>query len=197
MNFPEGRRCAAMPLPMFLEKEIKGGEDVITQLPSEETVREWKAVWQANKGRLSPNRKTGTEVLEYLQANYPLTEISAPKALDAIIGNVTLNERLAKKLPAGAAPAPRAFFLENSGAGEKFYLPENRDDPELWGNVERIFVGVDVASGFYMVEGSTLLWDELCAFQGLDEKDLQNFVMVAQYIDALRRCGKLEGLAGE
>ena len=62
-----------------------------------------------------------------------------------------MNEYWAEKLPAGTAPSPRAFYLENEGAGRRFYLPENRDDPELWGgSVERIFVGVDLASGLLL-----------------------------------------------
>ncbi|WP_418718535.1 hypothetical protein [Candidatus Allofournierella merdipullorum] len=166
---------------------------MITREPTEEMVARWKATWRENKDLLSPNRKTGAQVLEYLQKNYPLTEIADPKVQDVIADNVTMNEYWAEKLPAGAAPVPRAFYLENEGAGKRFYLPENRDDSELWGgSIERIFVGVDLASGFYMVEGSTLLWDELCAFQGLDEMDLQNFVMVAQYIDAQRRINEPE-----
>ncbi|WP_394968969.1 hypothetical protein [Candidatus Allofournierella merdipullorum] len=167
---------------------------MITQRPTEEMIAQWKAVWRENKDRLSPNRKTGPQVLEYLQKRYPLTELSDPEALKAIACDVTMNEYWAEKLPAGTAPSPRAFYLENEGAGRRFYLPENRDDPELWGgSVERIFVGVDLASGFYMVEGSTLLWDELRAFQGLDEKDLQNFVMVAQYLEAQERMNRTGG----
>lgn len=170
---------------------------MITREPTEEMIARWKAVWRENKDRLSPNRKTGAQVLEYLQKHYPLTEITGRKVRDVISGNVTMNGYWAEKLPAGMAPEPRAFYLENQGAGQKFYRPENRDDPELWGgSIERIFVGVDLASGFYMVEGSTLLWDELRAFQGLDEKDLQNYVMVAQYIDALRRTDGAAELPG-
>ena len=37
-----------------------------------------------------------------------------------------------------------------------------------------------------------MLWDELCAFQGVDEKDLENYVVVADYIRALKRFGKLD-----
>ena len=130
-------------------------------------------------------------MLEYLQKHYPLTEIAGRKVRDVIASNVTMNDYWAEKLPAGMAPEPRAFYLENQGAGKKFYRPQNRDDPELWGgSIERIFVGVDLASGFYMVEGSTLLWDELRAFQGLDEKDLQNFVMVAQYLEVQERMNR-------
>ena len=35
-----------------------------------------------------------------------------------------------------------------------------------------ILLGIDMASGCYQVEGSALLWDELCAFQGLDKMDI-------------------------
>ena len=37
-----------------------------------------------------------------------------------------------------------------------------------------------------------MLWDELLAFQGLDEKDLTKFVIVAEYINALKRFEKLD-----
>jgi len=42
-----------------------------------------------------------------------------------------------------------------------------------------------------MVEGSSMLWDELCAFQGLDAKDIENYYCVAQYISCLKRFNKL------
>ena len=38
-----------------------------------------------------------------------------------------------------------------------------------------------------MVEGSSLLWDELYVFRGLDEQDLENYVCVAEYIACMRR----------
>lgn len=45
--------------------------------------------------------------------------------------------------------------------------------------MQRIFTG----------EGSTSLWDELCAFRGVDEQDLQNYVIMAQYVNAVKRIG--------
>lgn len=164
---------------------------MITTEPTWELLDEWKAVWEQYKDSLRPNRKTGAELLTYLQSKYPLTEIFDKKALDVVSETVTLNEHLTEKLPVGQSPVPRAFFLENTGNGRRFYLAENSDSPDLWGSeLTRIFVGVDLSSGFYTVEGSTLLWDELCAFRGVDEKDLQNYVITAQYISALKRIGK-------
>lgn len=169
---------------------------MITQEVSQETLSEWKALWERSRESLKPNRKSGPELLEYLQSRYPLTEIFDENALEAISGNVTMNSYLAEKLPEGASPQPKAFYLENSGSGARFYLPENQDDPQLWGGeISRIFVGIDLASGFYMVEGSTLLWDELCAFQGLDSRDLEKFVMVAEYLNAQKRLGLLKPMS--
>ena len=37
----------------------------------------------------------------------------------------------------------------------------------------------NVVTGFFMVEGSTMLWDELCAVRGLDERDLKNVVSIS------------------
>lgn len=169
---------------------------MITQPVTGETLAEWKALWTKNKGRLRPNRKTGAQVLEYLRRNYSLTEISDPEALAVVAGNVTDNEYLREKLPAGAAPIPRAFYLNDAGQGRKFYHTV-RQSGEQGDASGRIFVGVDLSSGYFHVESSdpqrsALLWDELCAFQGVDEKDLQNYVITAQYLLALERFGKLE-----
>ncbi|MDH6363781.1 hypothetical protein M2139_000618 [Enterococcus sp. PF1-24] len=165
---------------------------MITQEVTAAQLTQWQATWLKYKDELTPNRKTGEELLIYLQNKYVLTEIFDENMLEAITKNVTLNIPYSEKLPKESLPKPRAFSLENSGNGEIFYFPENKDPFELWGaDFIQIFVGIDVTSGFYMVEGSTMLWDELCAFQGLDEKDIDNYVCVAQYIDSLKRFGQL------
>lgn len=161
---------------------------MITQEPTKEMIEEWKSTWEQYKEKLEPNRKSGTELLNYLQGKYVLTEIYDKDAIDAIIGNVTMNVCHSEKLPDGVAPVPRAFFLENTGNGKVFYQDENKDSADIWGgDITRIFVGIDTVTGFYMAEGSTMLWDELNAFIGLDEKDLQNYVCVSEYIKALKR----------
>ena len=166
---------------------------MITQGPTPGMLAEWKKISEQYKGLLRPNRKSGADLLGYLQSSYPLTEITDKGALAVISENVSQNAFWAEKLPAGQLPLPKAFYLEDIGNGHKFYLPENKDRPDLWGGeITKIFVGVDLCSGFYMVEGSTMLWDELRAFQGVDEEDLENYVVVADYIGALGRFGKLD-----
>ncbi|MDP4153807.1 MAG: hypothetical protein Q8865_10305 [Bacillota bacterium] len=171
---------------------------MLTQEPTAEMLETWKSVWKQYKSRLKPNRKSGQELLDYLSQKYVLTEIHEKKATDAVFLNVTKNKFLAAKLPDGSVPLPRTFFLENRGKGEIFYQNENKDKEELWGgDITRIFVGIDTASGYFMVEGSTMLWDELCAFRGVDEADIQNYFCVAQYIACLKRFDLLKNVLGE
>ena len=78
-----------------------------------------------------------------------------------------------------------------------FYKAENQDSNDLWGGkIERIFVGIDISSGFFMVEGSVMLCDELRAFQGLDETDINNISIVSDYINCLKKFNMLQKVLG-
>jgi hypothetical protein len=189
---------------------------MLMQEVTAEMLEEWQAVWYEYKDKLSPNRKTGDEIILYLTAKYPLkefrdeepvrvvsgtvtrdesgvysvTELRAEEAAHGrskmVIDDVLLNDYHAEKLPEGKQPIPVIFVVENKGAGAVLY----QEQDEIFKG-EDIFVGIDRTSGYYRVDGSSLLWDELCAFQGLDEADIQNCFCVAQYISALEKFGLL------
>ncbi|MCB8817366.1 hypothetical protein [Desulfosporosinus shakirovi] len=146
-----------------------------------------EVTWNEYKDRLNPNRKSGAEIVAYLSGKYLLSKIHDDEALQVIIDNVLNNEPYAEKISVGNTPSPVAFFVKNTGKGKILF--ENQD--EVF-KENKIFVGVDLTSGFFCVEGSSMLWDELCAFQGLDEKDIQNPYCVAEYISCLRRFGLLD-----
>ncbi|MCL2368700.1 MAG: hypothetical protein FWC72_06860 [Oscillospiraceae bacterium] len=157
---------------------------MLRQEPTPEMIAEWKIVWQTYKDKLRPNRKSGADIVTYLTDNYPLRELHDKSATQVIIDNVVLNAYSAEKIPNGMVPSAVTFFVENIAAGKKLY-----DEPDELRGGSAIFVGVELASGYYHVEGSSLLWDELCAFQGLDETDIENFFCVAQYIEAIKQFG--------
>lgn len=166
---------------------------MITAEPTAAQLAAWKQTWLDRRGQLTPNRITGAALLGYLCGRYVLTPLHGAEAEQAVAAAVLENEVYAQKLPAGAQPEPRVFYLENAGAGRRFFSPEHRDPAPLWGGrITRIFVGIDVTTGYFTVEGSTLLWDELCAVRGFDAQDLRNFVCTAQYLEARRRCGLAE-----
>lgn len=89
----------------------------------------------------------------------------------------------------GVEPSVATFVIENKENGEILY--ENQDELFKGNN---ILVGIELESGFFYVEGSSLLWDELYAFQGLDEKDIQNYFCVSEYISCLKKFGLLESV---
>ncbi len=108
-------------------------------------------------------------------------------ATRVVTDNVLHNAHLAMKLPACTVPAAVTFIVERFGAGEALY---RNHDEVFKGN--RTFAGVDLGSGCFFVEGSSLLHDELRAFQGLDAADIRNYFLVAGYISSLRRFDLLE-----
>ena len=157
---------------------------MLMQEPTSEMVEEWKKIWIEYKDKLRPNRKSGKEVVEYLKNKYLLEELHDDNASQVVIDNLIYNKPLADKLPMGAEPSAVTFIIENKDNGK--FLYENQDEIFKGNN---IFVGVELESGFFCVEGSSLLWDELYAFQGLDEKDIRNYYCVAEYISCLKKFG--------
>lgn len=154
-----------------------------------ELVKEWKETFAAYRPRLHPNRKTGRELLAYLAANYPVRELPVESVSEVIADNLLLNESQARKLPAGTMPEAAGFVIENTGAGKHLYETQ---DAIFSG--KPIIVGIELNSGYFLVEGSSLLWDDLFAFLGLDEEDLKNYYLVAEYVACLRRFGRLDSV---
>jgi hypothetical protein len=75
-------------------------------------------------------------------------------------------------------------LIENTGPGT--YLYENQDEVFTGNN---IIVGIDLVTAYFLVEGSSLLWDELFAFRGLDNDDINHFYLVAEYIACTQKFG--------
>lgn len=136
---------------------------MLMQEPTPEMVEKWKKIWIEYKDKLRPNRKSGKEIVEYLKSKYPLQELHDDNSKQVVIDNLIYNKHLADKLSVGAEPSAVTFIIENKDNGR--FLYENQD--EIFKGIN-IFVGVELESGFFCVEGSSLLWDELYAFQGMD-----------------------------
>jgi hypothetical protein len=160
---------------------------MLMQKATPEMVTAWKVTFDQYRPQLSPNKKTGSEILGYIKQKYSITEVPDDTIKQVVVDTVILNKCYANKLPSGKTPAAKGFSIENTGAGN--YLYEKQDDI-FKGN--KIVVGIDLETAFFMVEGSSLLWDELFAFRGLDDDDLTNFYLVAEYISCLKRFDHLD-----
>lgn len=144
---------------------------------TKQMVEQWSNVFEQYKGKLKPNRKTGQELVEYITSKYELEVFEDKEASKVVYFNVMENEYLKSKLSSGEEPNPVTYYWNNNG--------------------NKVFIGIDLATGYYCVEDNENLWDELCAFQGLDETDLNNFYCVAEYINCLKKFNMLENVLRE
>jgi len=134
-------------------------------------IEQWKLIYEKYKDKIRPNRKTGKEIVDYLKSKYELVPFNDNNAKEMVYLNVMQNEVYKNKLPSGVMPNPVTFYYNHNGSN--------------------ILIGIDLSSGFYHIEDDEDLWDEICAFQGLDEDDIRNYYLVAEYISCLKKCGEL------
>lgn len=78
--------------------------------------------------------------------------------------NILENEVFSKKLPTGMQPEVHCY------------------------KVGDVLVGIDINSGYFHIECEKIekakpIYDALFVYRGLDAQDLQNYVMVAQYME--------------
>ena len=158
--------------------------------PTREQISQWTKIWTQYKDRLKPNRKSGQDIIDYLFSRYPLTEVEDMDLKEIVSHNILHHEHFKEKLPQETTlPIPRIFYLDNIGHGKHIYKQQDTIFKDL-----KIWIGVDMISGSFHIEGSSLLWDEVCAYQGVDEMDIQNFYCVAEYINCLKRFDLLESI---
>lgn len=130
--------------------------------PTEEMIEEWKTVFDQVHDKLRPNRKSGEEVDRYFRETYTWKEYASPEFRSMLETGILENEYSSKKLH-GLRPDIRTY------------------------RVEDVLVGIDRTSGEFHVESEDFdrmekIYDDLFAFRGLDEEDLENFFLVAQYV---------------
>ncbi|MDO5294855.1 MAG: hypothetical protein Q4F05_19140 [bacterium] len=128
-------------------------------------IKEWKRIYEENRNLLLPNRKSGIELERYLKTHYVITPIIDREADKVVLENIIENEIFRDKLPKGVMPNPVTYYVGES----------------------KVFVGIDLVTGYFYVEGSEKIHDELFAYRGLDDKELDNYYLVAEYV----RCTEL------
>lgn len=155
---------------------------MITGPVSQEQLNIWKNTYLQFKDTLSPNKKDSIDVINFLKSRYLTTEVFDREYDDIVSANILENDFYREKLEDGNLPVSRTFLIENSGFGT--FLYNNRAD--IWDDCP-ILVAIDLNTGYIYVQGSSYLHDEIIAFQGIDEYDLKNYVVTANYIEALKK----------
>lgn len=145
---------------------------MLMQEPTEEMIKEWQNIYNKNKDKLKPNKKDGLEIIAYLKEAHSVIEIENTELEKVVYDNIVLNEFSNQKL-CDKYPIIRLFEVTDKNLYEK--------QDNVFKGI-KIVVGIELNTSYIFVEGSSYLYDELTAFTGLDDKDITNYFLVAQYI---------------
>ena len=142
---------------------------MLTSEPTEEMLQEWKRIHSQWREKLKPNRKSGVQVKDYFIESYSPEQYDSAEFASVVEYNIMMNEHEREKLPEGALPQIATYKLCDGG----------------------VLVGIDLTTGFIHVESEDIqraaeIYDDLFLFRGLDEKDLGNCFLTAQYIQIER-----------
>lgn len=136
---------------------------MITSEVTSGMLEEWKRIFDLHRSKLSPNRKKGIEVDDYFRNKYTYQRFDFPRFKNVVEHNIVENEHSRRKLPKRMKPDIHTY------------------------RVGDVLVGIDTVSGEFCVECEDIekvipVYDDLFVYRGLDEDDLKNYVLVAEYV---------------
>lgn len=136
---------------------------MLTIEPTSEMLAEWKRIFEIHHSEIKPNRKSGLEVDQYFRGKY-VHQIFNDAAFQKVVAlNITENEFYRNKLPKDVLPNIQSYKTGN------------------------VLVGIDLCTGEFYIESENIeevvpIHDDLFAYRGLDEEDLKNIFLVAEYV---------------
>ena len=134
---------------------------MITYEVDEKKLRFWKELYEKNFNSLKVNRISGRELNIYFQKKYSAEIYDNEKFKEV----VHLNSK--------------EYCYENTGSINDVVAYTLNGD---------IFIGIDLKTGFFHIESDDVsksipIFDDLFITRGLSEDELQNFVIVGQYLE--------------
>ena len=131
---------------------------MITERVTEEQLAAWRTLHEQHCGALCPNRISGAALDDWFRAAFHPEPLDDPAFREVVHANAAAQTALS------GLPEVAVYLLEGD-----------------------ILVGIDRASGFFHVECENIpkavpVWDALFLHRGLSAQDLQNYVIVGQYL---------------
>lgn len=131
--------------------------------PTPEMILEWKRIFEEFHSKLKPNRKSGNEVDQYFRKKYPHHLFENSKFCEVAALNILENDFFKNKLPEGTPLNIKTYKTGN------------------------VLVAIDLCTGEFHIESENIkeaipIYDDLFVYRGLDEEDLKNFFLVAEYV---------------
>ena len=136
--------------------------------PTKEMIAEWQKLYNENRHGMKANRKTGIELDKYFCEKYDYQVWDDKNFEIVVMENILLNDYYKDKLGNNQAPFVKTY------------------------KVKDVYVGIDTESGYFQIESENMklmeeIYDDLFLFRGLDECDLNNYFLVAEYVQILNR----------
>jgi len=136
---------------------------MLTTQPTAEMIAEWKRIFELHRFTLTPNRKSGSEVDRYFREKYEHRFFDDAAFREIASLNITENDYFSDKLPKGMLPDIQSYQTGN------------------------VLVAIDLCTGEFHIESENVeevipIHDDLFVYRGLDEQDLKNFFLVAEYV---------------
>ena len=134
---------------------------MITSKVDEKKLRFWKELYEKKSKFLKPNRISGSDLNTYFQDKYPTQKYDNERFMEV----VHLNSK--------------EHFHENAG---------NINDIVAYTLNGDIYVGIDLKTGFFHIESEDVsksipIYDDLFITRGLSKEDIQNYVIVGQFLE--------------
>lgn len=138
---------------------------MITKPVTKQKLDYWKQLWSEQKTVIKPNRITGTELNDYFSSKYS----------PAIIDDKSFKEVVQFNL---------SQRYDNTEANESKII--------CYAVETDIYVGIDLKTGFFHIESEHIekcipIYDDLFVKRSLSIDDMQNYVLVGQYIELLNK----------
>ena len=126
-------------------------------------IAEWKRIFEIYHSSLTPNRKSGIEIDQYFREKYAYQLFDHAEFREIASLNITENDYFKSKLPKDTLPNIQSYRTGN------------------------VLVAIDLCTGEFHIESENTeeviqIHDDLFVYRGLDEKDLKNFFLVAEYV---------------
>jgi hypothetical protein len=181
----------------FMKNE-ESSMGIIEMNIDEEKLKEVEDLFIKYSPILKPNRKSVAEIVEYIKAKYPVEEDNSPRAKRLVEVNV-LNS-FSKDMEAKEIPLKITVLnIKNEDTAKVLYDFQEQEHLEFIDKMKHvranfegypfenspIRIDVEENSDYMVIEGSGLLADEVTIFRGLDEKELKDKYLVANYVKAI------------
>lgn len=136
---------------------------MLTKEPTSEQIKDWKRIFETYHSSILPNRKSGIEIDDYFRSKYPYQIYDNANFKKIVELNIIENEYLHNKLPNEMKPNVKTYCIND------------------------ILIGIDLVSGAFHIECEDInkvvpIYDDLFVYRGLDEEDLKNYFLVAEYV---------------